>query len=122
MLTVLCSTRNIKSLFPLKEKVAHRSCIIYEGKCSCKLSHIGETKRNSQVPWEEHKDLAGKSEPPKHLIENTSHQLTSKVLLIAPSHFRRRKILERFFIAIRKPALSDQLQHHSLSFFCCGVV
>ena len=38
MLIVLWSTRNIKSLFPLKNKVAHRSCIIYERKCSCKLS------------------------------------------------------------------------------------
>ena len=31
MLIVLWSTRNIKSLFPLKDKVAHRSCVIYEG-------------------------------------------------------------------------------------------
>ena len=45
MLIVLWSTRNIKSLFPLKEKVAHRSCAIYEGQCSCKLSYIGEVKK-----------------------------------------------------------------------------
>ena len=49
MLIVLWSTRNIKSLFPLKNKVAHRSCIIYERKCSCKLYYIGETKRSSEV-------------------------------------------------------------------------
>ena len=49
MLIVLWSTRNIKALFPLKDKVTHRSCVIYEGKCSCKLSYIGETTRNSQA-------------------------------------------------------------------------
>ena len=70
MLIVLWSTRNIKSLFPLKDKVAHRSCVIYEGKYSCGLSYIGETKRNSEVRWKEQEDPAGKSEPAKHLIEN----------------------------------------------------
>ena len=101
MLIVLWSTRNIKSLFPLKDKVVHRSCVIYEGQCSCKLSYIGETKR-------------------KHLMENASHKFTWKVLLDAPSHFCRR-ILEAFFIAIRKPALNDQLEHHSLSLFRHGI-
>ena len=33
MLIVLWSTRNIKSSLPLKDKVAHRPCVIYEGKC-----------------------------------------------------------------------------------------
>ena len=32
----------------------------------------------------------------------------------------RRRILEAFFIAIRNPALSDQLEHHSLSLFRHG--
>ena len=49
MLIVLWSTGNIKSLFPLRNKVAHWSCIIYERKYSCKLSYIGETKRSSEV-------------------------------------------------------------------------
>ena len=40
MLIVLWSTRNIKSLLPLKGKVAHRSCVMYEGKCSCELRYI----------------------------------------------------------------------------------
>ena len=62
MLIVLRSTRSIKSLFPLKNKVGHRSCVIYEGRGSCKLSYIEETKRNSEVRWKGHKDPAGKSE------------------------------------------------------------
>ena len=72
MLIVLWSTRNIKSLFPLKDKVAHRSFGIYEGKCSFGLSCIGEAKRNSEVRWKQHKDPAGKSGPAKHLMLITS--------------------------------------------------
>ena len=34
----LWTTRNIKSLFLLKDKAAHRSCVIYLGKCSRGLS------------------------------------------------------------------------------------
>ena len=99
----------------------HRSCVIYEGRCSCKLSYIGETKRNSEVRWKEDEDPAGKSEPAKHLIKNDSHKFTWKVLSIATSHFCRRKILEAFFIALRKPALNDQLEHDSLSLFRHGI-
>ena len=102
MLIALWSTRNVKSLFPIKENVAHRSSVIYERQCSCKLSYIGQTKRNSEVRWKKHENLAGKSEPAKHLIENASHKFTWKVLLAAPSHFRRRKIREVFFITLRK--------------------
>ena len=51
------STGNIKSLFPLKDRVKHLSCIIYEGKCLC-----------------------GKSEPAEHLADNKSHMFTWKVL------------------------------------------
>ena len=63
MLIVLWSTRNIKSLFPLKNKVGHQSCLIYKGRFFCKLSYIGETKRSSEVRWKEHQDPAGKSSP-----------------------------------------------------------
>ena len=72
---VLRSTGNIKSLFPLKNKVGHRSCVIYEGRGSCKLSYIEETKRNSEVRWKGHKDPTGKSEYAKHLIENLFSQV-----------------------------------------------
>ena len=121
MLIVLWSTRNIKSLFPFKNIVAHRSCVIYEGQCSCKLSCIGERKINSEVRWRKHEDPAGKSEAAKHLMENASHKFTWKVLSAAPSHSPRRKILEAFFIAVRKPALNDQVQDHSLPLFCHGI-
>ena len=117
MLIVLRSTRNIKSLFSLKDKVGHRSCVIYEEKCPCRLSCIRHSevrwkskvrwKRNSQVRWKEHEVPVGKSESAKHLIENASHQFTRKVLSIASSHFRIRKIQKAFVIALRRPALND---------------
>ena len=43
------STRNIKSLFPLKDRVKHLSCVIYEGKCLCDRWYIGEIIRNSDI-------------------------------------------------------------------------
>ena len=43
---VLWSTRNIKSLFPLKDRAKHLSCVIYEGVCSCGKRFICETIRN----------------------------------------------------------------------------
>ena len=107
MSMVLWSTRNIKSLFLHKDKVGHRSCVIYEEKCPYKLSCIGETKRDSEVRWKEHEVPAGKSESAKHLIENAYHQFTWKVLSIASSHVCIRKILEAFLIALRRPALND---------------
>ena len=59
----LWPTRGIKSLITFKYKVAHQSCVIYEGQCFCNLSYIGETKKNSGFRWKEHKYPAGKSEP-----------------------------------------------------------
>ena len=101
MLIVLWFTRNIRSLFPLKDKVAYRSCVIYERQCCCNLRYIRETKKNSKVRWKEHEDPAGNSEPAKHVIEDASHKFTCKVLSTASSYFRRRKILKGFFIAQR---------------------
>ena len=118
---VLWSTRNIKTLFPLKDKVKHLSCVIYEGICSCGKKYIGETKRNSVTRWNEHESKTGKSEPTKHLANNTLHKFTWKVLALAPKHYRKRKILEAFFIAKFKPDLNDQIEHHALSLFRHGV-
>ena len=64
---------------------------------------------------------AGNKEPTKHLMENASHKFTWKVLPAAPSHFRGRRILEVFFIAIRKLTLNVQLEHQSLSLLRHGI-
>ena len=41
-------TRNIRSLFPLKDKNSHKSCVIFNADCSCGSRYIGETKRNAE--------------------------------------------------------------------------
>ena len=108
-------------LFPLKDQVKHLSCVIYEGKCSCGRRYVGETIRNGDIRWNEHESTKGKSEPPKHLADNKSHMFTWKVLASAPLHFRKRKILEAFFITKSKPDLNEQIEHHALSLFRHGV-
>ena len=42
-------TRLVKTLFPLKDKNIHPSCVIYKGTCSCGKTYIGETIRNASV-------------------------------------------------------------------------
>ena len=97
------------------------SCVIYEGKCSCGRCYIDETIRNSDIRWSGHQSTTDKSEPVKHLGDNKSHMFTWKVFASAPLHFRKRKILEVFFITKLKPDLNDQIEHHALSSFRHGV-
>ena len=82
------STRNIKSLFPLKDRVKHLSCVICEGKYLFGRRYIGETITNSGIRWNEHESTTGKSESAKHLVDNKSHMFTWKVLASGPLHFR----------------------------------
>ena len=98
-------------MLPLKEKVTKDNVIATYG-TSGKEKSNNEVRRkeksNIEVCWKEHKHPAGKWVPDEHLIGNASLKFTSKVLLAAPSHIRRRKILEAFFIALKKTALNDQ--------------
>ena len=48
-MVITWKTRNIRSLFPLKDKNDYKSCVIYKGGCSCGSSYIGKTKLNSQL-------------------------------------------------------------------------
>ena len=48
-MVITWKTRNIRSLFPLKDKNDYKSCVIYKGGCSCGSSYIGETKLNSEL-------------------------------------------------------------------------
>ena len=47
-------TRKLQSLFPLKDPIVHKVNFIYKGTCTCQEFYIGETKRNSEVRWNEH--------------------------------------------------------------------
>ena len=44
---VVWNTRKVQSLFPLKDKVNHYSCVIYWGDCSCDQHYVEEEKSNS---------------------------------------------------------------------------
>ena len=118
---VLWFARNIKSLFPLKDRVKQLSCVIYKGKCWCGRRYISDTIKNTDIRLNEHENAAGKSEPPKHLADSKSHMFTWKVLSPAPLYFRKRKILQAFFITKLKPHLNDQIEHHALSLFRHGI-
>ena len=50
-------TRQVKILFPLKDKSIHKSCVIYTGTCSYGETYIGKTRRNALIGWEEHQTL-----------------------------------------------------------------
>ena len=56
-------TRNLKSLFPLKDKDLHFACKIYKGICSCEPTYVGDV----EIIYLEHNHPSGKSEPSKHL-------------------------------------------------------
>ena len=42
---IVWNTRN-RSLFQIKDKVKHHSCVLYEGNCFCGENYVGESERN----------------------------------------------------------------------------
>ena len=119
------NTRNIRSLFPLKDRVEHISCAIYEGICSCGNNYIGETNRNVEVRWKEHNTPSTNhnqnSEPSKHLEKHPAHQFLWQDITSASRNHSRRKILESYFIAKFKPTLNDQKTPKTLLLFKNGI-
>ncbi len=72
---IIWNTRNIRSLFPLKDRVQHRSCVIYEGTCSCGEQYIGETNRITDIRWKEHSfPSKDGSDPSKHINKYKTHR------------------------------------------------
>ena len=121
---VIWNTRNIRSLFPLKDKVEHVSSVIYEGICTCGESYIGETVRIADIRWKEHSSPAPSAtltDPAKHVMENPTHYFTWKVLTRAPQQKLKRLILEAYFIAIKRPKINVQINHKLLVLFRNGV-
>ena len=106
-MVITWKTRNIRSLFPLKDKNDYKLCI-YAGVCSCGLCYIGETKRNAEVRWNEHNNPTKSSEPSKHLRSNINHYFTWAVISNAPKNAKTRKNLEASYIALWKPDLNEQ--------------
>ena len=114
---IIWATRKIKSLFNVKDNVKHLSCVIYQGICNCGNNYIGETIRNAVTRIDEHEQPNGKSEPSKHTKSNTGHKFNWMILLRAPSHRLKRKILEAYFIKQLNPSLNDQVDSEILTLF-----
>ena len=120
-MVITWKTRNIRSLFPLKDKNDYKSCVIYKGDCSCGSRYIGETKRNAEVRWNEHNNPTKSSEPSKHLQSNINHYFTWAVISNAPKNAKNRKNLEASNISLWKPDLNEQKNFERLVLFRNGV-
>ena len=120
-IVITWKTRNIRSLFPLKDKNDYKSCVIYKGDCSCGSRYIGETKRNAEVRWNEHNNPTKSSEPSKHLRSNINHYFTWAVISNAPKNAKTRKNLEASYITLWKPDLNEQKEFKRLVLFGNGV-
>ena len=116
-MVITWKTRNIRSLFPLKDKNDYKSCVIYKGDCSCGSCYIGETKRNAEVRWNEHNNPTKSSEPSKHLPNNINHYFTWAVISNAPKDAKTRKNLEASYIALWKPSPNEQKDFERLVLF-----
>ena len=62
----------------LQHRNLHLSCKIYECKCSCGETYIGETIRSVEERRSEHNSSENKSEPTKHLADNKEHLADNK--------------------------------------------
>ena len=114
-------TRNLKSLFPLKDEDLHPACKVFKGICSCESTYVGQTKRNVEVRYLEHNHPSGKYEQSKHLHQNNNHVFTWSVICSTPKSDRKRKNLETFYIALLRPNLNEQCDSNVLTLFRNGI-
>ena len=99
-----------------------RSCVIYEGVCSCGEKYVGETNRVAKIRWNEHNTPSKDgSDPSRHLNTNPTHEFQWKILTAAPSKILRRRILESYFIAKFKPKINVQATPRQLFLFRNGI-
>lgn len=118
---VIWETRKIRSLFSLKDRVSHKSCVIYEGICTCGDKYIGETKRIAKMRFDEHDNPIKYSEPAKHLRQHPDHSFEWNIITSGPRAPLKRKILEAFYISKYKPNINDQLESQKLLLFRHGI-
>ena len=104
----------------VSSKNVHKSHAVYEGNCDCGAKYVGETQRNFSVRIDEHSDTTKVSEPARHLLEFPQHSFTWNVIT-GQHNWRKRKILEALFIALRKPELNKKLLAHPIHLFSMGV-
>ena len=120
---ILWKTRKSWSLFQLKDKVDSKHCcnVVYEGTCSCGSNYIGITDRNAGLRYDEHNNPKKNSEPAKHIKRNEGHVFTWKIVCKTPKYKMKNRILEAFFIKLKNPSLSNQLDNFQLKLFQNGI-
>ena len=99
-MVITWKTRNIRSLFPIKDRNDYKSCVIYKWDCSYGSRYIGETKHNAEIRWNEHNNPAKSSEPSKHLRSSINHYFTWTVISNGSENAKTRKNLDTSYIAL----------------------
>ena len=66
----------------------------------CNEIHIGKTRRNARIRWDEHEDPKKESEQVKHFRYCSDHSFFWKILLPAPANNHVRKITEVSMITL----------------------
>ena len=120
-MVITWKTRNIRSLFPLKDKNDYKSCVVYKADCSCGSRYIAETKRNAEVRWNEHNNQTKSSEASKQLRSNVNLYFTLAVISNALKNAKNRNNLEASYIALWKPNLNEEKDFERLVLFRNGV-
>ena len=109
----------MQSLFALKDKVSPYTGVIYRvlvtkiilGRQFGMLKHdvMNMKTKNS------------KYEPAKHLKEKPNHKFTWTIISKASENFRKRRLLEAYFIKTVCPTLIEQLDNDILTLFRNGI-
>lgn len=76
-------SRNIKSLFPLKDIVLHRLCTIYKGKRFYGKTYLKETIKNDHNCSNKRENYKQNSKPAKYFQDNSSSRSAHKILSLA---------------------------------------
>ena len=115
---IIWKTRNIRSLFNLKDKKRHVSSVVCEVKCNCGKNYIGEIGRNLTIRWDQHCDIGKSSESAKHLYQYPKRRFNWKILRRVSNKVRKRQIDEAYYVMCLRPTLNNQLT--SLTLFQNG--
>ena len=112
---IISKTKNIRSLFTLKNKTSHVSSAVYNAKCNSAENDIGETAPNVTIRRDEHSDTGKNSEPAKHLNQLPEHRFNWKIFRRVPNKVRerekvrQRKIHKAYYVmCIRNPSPNNQ--------------
>ena len=115
LFVITWKTRNLGSLFNLKDKTSHASSVVYEGKCNCGENCIAKIEQNVAIKWDEHSVISKNSDPVKHFNQFPEHRFNCKILRRVPNKVQQRKIHEAYYVMCLRPTLNNQLELTSLT-------